>query len=144
MVRNLNFFVFPRIQTLRMHIWNRTIVFSNSSLKKCIFGPNFKDFYFAPKFAIRQIRWSLFQIWQSFFPIPVRKYPNKAVFILNVSTFYCCMKNSSRIEKLKGTDFKNGNSFFQIISKKYPNTKFSLTTQTNFFLSETFSELSFI
>ena len=60
-------------------------------LKLGIFGPNFKDFYFAPNFAIRQIWGRWFQIWQWLFRI-ARKYPNKAFFVLNVSMFYFCMK----------------------------------------------------
>ena len=48
----------------------RRIVFSKFTPKICksdIFGHKFKDYYFAPNIAIRQIRGRWFQIWQSFF-----------------------------------------------------------------------------
>ena len=70
-------------------------VFSSNSTPKIhksgIFIPKFKDFYFVPNAAIRQIWGHWFQTWQRLFLIPVRKYPNKAVFVLNVSIFYFCL-----------------------------------------------------
>ena len=75
----------------RMQISNMTIAFSNSTpkiRKSDIFGPKFKDFYFALNVAITQIRRLRFQIWWWLFWIPVRKYPNKAVFVLNLRFFF--------------------------------------------------------
>ena len=132
---------------LRTQISNMTIVFSNSTPKICksgIFGPKFKDFYFQPNVTIRQIWGRWFEIWQWRFQTSVRKYPNKAVFVLNVSFF---LHESSHIEKIKGTDFENGNSVFFKCQQKIPNYEIifeNSVTFENFFLSETLSELNFI
>ena len=103
-----------------------TIVITISTPKICksdIFGPKFKDFYFAPNVAIRQIWGRSFQIWQWLFRSPVRKYPNKAVFVLNVSIFLF-LHESSHNEKFKGTDFENGKSFFFRFQQKTPKYEF--------------------
>ena len=114
---------------LRTQISNMTIVFSNSTPKICksgIFGPKFKDFYFQPNVTIRQIWGCWFEIWQWRFRTSVRKYPNKAVFVLNVSFF--CM-NLHILKKSRVLISKMVIVFFSNASKKYPITKLSLKTQ---------------
>ena len=67
---------------------NMTILFSNSTLKirkSGIFGPKTKDFYFAPDFAIRQIRGRWFQIWFQSDNTQINQF-------LSLSVFYFCMK----------------------------------------------------
>ena len=65
LVQNLMIFFSTKLcnkANSRTLIWNMTITFSNFGPKMHklgIFGPKFKDFYFAPNFAIRQI-WSIF------------------------------------------------------------------------------------
>ena len=78
----------------RTEISNMIIVFSNSTLKihkSDMFGPRCKNFYFTPNVGIRQIWGRWFQIRQWLFRTAVRKYSNKAVFVLNVSIFCFCM-----------------------------------------------------
>ena len=112
---------------LRTQISNMTIVFSNSTPKICksgIFGPKFKDFYFVPNVAISQIRRRWFQIWQWLFRIPVWKYPNIAVFVLNVSTFYFCrnlriLKNSRVLISKMVIVFSNSSKKFSLKTQKY-------------------------
>ena len=117
----------------RTQISNMTIAFLNSTpktRKSSIFGSEFKDFCFAPNVAIRQIWGRWFQIWQCLCRIPVRKYPNKAVFVLNVRIFYfcvnlCILKNSWVLISKMAIFFSNS-------SEKYPNPKFSLKTRKVF------------
>ena len=85
-----------------------TIVFSNFSSKILnlgIFGPKFKDLYFALNFVIGQIR------------IPARNYPNKAFFVLNLSKYSLFLHETSHINKLDGIHFENGNRFFKFHRK---------------------------
>ena len=65
LVQNLRIFFSIKLcnkANSRTLIWSMTIIFSNFGPKMHklgIFGPKFKDFYFAPNFAIRKI-WSIF------------------------------------------------------------------------------------
>ena len=129
-----------------MLIWNMTIASSNSSpkiRKLGIFGPKFKDFYFAPNFAIRQIWGRWFQISKWLFQILAVKYPNDAFFVLNGSIFWFCMK----LRILKNSRLlirKMAIVFFQIPFKSTQIQNFLWKLNCFFFLSETLSELNFI
>ena len=107
------------------------------------FSPKSKDFYFPPKFAIKQTCGCSFQIWQWFFRISVKKYPNKAFFVVNL-TILLFLHETSHIEKFEGTDFDNGNSFFQIPAKNTLMRNFLWKLKTFFFLCATLSEPYFI
>ena len=94
-----------------------------------IFGPRFKDFYFAPNFAVRQIWGRWFQIWQWLFRILAWKYPNK-VFFCPKCKHFLILHEASHIE---------------IFQPKIP--KYEILFENSkvfFFLSETLSELNFI
>ena len=115
---------------------NNIFKFQHKSLldKLGIFGPNIKDFYFVPNFAVRRIWEHWFQICQCLFCILAWKYPNKAFFILNVSIFKFCTK--LRIWKsLMVLIRKMAIVFFPNPSQKYPNTNICWKTQI-FFLFE--------
>ena len=135
MVRNLRIFIFSLCNktNFRTLIRNMTIIFLNSSRKMRkvgIFGSTFKDFYFAPNFAIIQIWERLFQIWHWLFWSLAWKYPNKAFFVLSVSIFkfsmkLCILKNSRLLIT------KMAIVFFQI-SAKIP--KYLILKLKSFFL----------
>ena len=66
------------------------IVFQNCRPKdanKANFGLKFKDFIFAPNFAIREIRGRWFQIWKNYFQISAQKYPNRAISVQDLRIF---------------------------------------------------------
>ena len=114
------------------NISNMTIAFWNSSPKTRklgIFCPKFRHFCFFFVHEILQL--DKFEALISN-TISVWKYPNKAVFVLNVSFFYFSMKlrvlRNSRV-----LWFRKWQYFFPNSSKKYSNKKFSLKTQ-KFFL----------
>ena len=96
---------------------NMTILFSNSTLKirkSGIFGSKFKDFYFAPNVAIRQIRKRWFQIWQWVFRVTL---PNVSIFLFLHGIFAYLKISRVLISKTAIVFFFNS-------SKKYLNTNF--------------------
>ena len=146
LVPNLGIFVFHKNWQLEKFegAENRTIHFWTSSLKipkSGNFPSKFRDLYFAPNFALRQIWRRWFQIWQWLFRIPAQKYPNKAFFVVNVSIFYFYMKLPI-MKNLRVLISKMAIVFFQIPAK---NTKIrNFLWKLKFFLSATLSELNFI
>ena len=99
LVSNLGIFIISQNFAMRQvrkcwfQMWQNCFrITSQKYPNKAFLVPNSGIFVSSQKFAIRQIRECWFQIWQWLFWIPARKYRNKAFFMLNVISFYFCVK----------------------------------------------------
>ena len=99
LVSNLGIFIISQNFAMRQvrkcwfQMWQNCFrITSQKYPNKAFLVPNSGIFVSSQKFAIRQIRECWFQIWQWLFWIPARKYRNKAFFMLNIISFYFCVK----------------------------------------------------